>query len=428
MTHIEQMIQDMCPNGVEWKTFDELGAFYGGLSGKTKDDFKEGNEKFITYLNIANNPALRLDIDETVKIGPNEKQNIVQYGDALFTGSSETPDECAMSSVVTDYPQEKLYLNSFCFGFRFNSLEGICPAFYKHYFRSDHFRKAVRRTANGTTRFNVSKKEFGKLAIPLPPLEIQKKIVECLDEFSALAAELQAELQAELHLRRKQYEYYRTQLLTPHSDCNSADNTDDCNWEWKTLGEVGEMIKGSGIQKSDFVEEGKPCIHYGQVHTFYGTFAYKNKSYISEELYAKCKKAHTGDLVIATTSEDVEACCKATAWLGSEDVAVSGDAHIYRHCQNPKYMAYLFQTEMFAQQKRKCATGAKVTRVHGDDILKFRFPLPSLAEQERIVSILDKFEALTTSLSDGIPAEQAAQQKRYEYYRDLLLTFDRKAV
>ena len=262
------------------------------------------------------------------------------------------------------------------------------------------------------------------IEIPLPPLEIQKKIVECLDKFSALAAELQAELQ----LRRKQYEYYRTQLLTPHSDCNSATKPDDCNWEWKTLGEIGEMIKGSGIQKSDFVEEGKPCIHYGQVHTLYGTFAYKNKSYISEELYAKCKKAHTGDLVIATTSEDVEACCKATAWLGDEDVAVSGDAHIYRHSQNSKYMAYLFQTEMFAQQKRRCATGAKVTRVHGDDMLKFRFPLPSLAEQARIVAILDKFEALTTSLSDGIPAEQAAQQKRYEYYRDLLLTFDRKAV
>ena len=412
----------MCPNGVEWKTLDELGTFYGGLSGKSKDDFKEGNEKFITYLNIANNPALRLDIDETVKIGPNEKQNIVQYGDALFTGSSETPDECAMSSVVTDYPQEKLYLNSFCFGFRFNSLDGVCPAFYKHYFRSDHFRKAVRRTANGTTRFNVSKKEFGKLAIPLPPLEIQKKIVECLDKFSALAAELQAELQ----MRRKQYEYYRTRLLTPHSDCNSAgESTDDCNWEWKTLGEVGEMIKGSGIQKSDFVEEGKPCIHYGQVHTYYGTFAYKNKSYISEELYAKCKKAHKGDLVIATTSEDVEACCKATAWLGDEDVAVSGDAHIFRHNQNPKYMAYLFQTEMFAQQKRKCATGAKVTRVNGASMLKFKFPFPSLEDQQRIADFLDKFEVLLNSLSDGIPAEQVAQQKRYEYYRDLLLTFDR---
>ena len=261
------------------------------------------------------------------------------------------------------------------------------------------------------------------IEIPLPPIEIQKKIVECLDKFSALAAELQAELQ----LRRKQYEYYRTQLLTPHSDCNSATKSDDAQWEWKTLGEIGEMIKGSGIQKSDFVEEGNPCIHYGQVHTYFGTFALKVKSYIPEKMYDKCKKAHTGDLIIATTSEDVEACCKATAWLGEEDVAVSGDAHIYRHTQNPKYMAYLFQTEMFAQQKRKCATGAKVTRVHGDDMLKFRFPFPSLEEQARIVSILDKFEALTTSLSDGIPAEQAAQQKRYEYYRDLLLTFDHKA-
>ena len=424
MTHIEQLIKDLCPNGVPYTTFAELGTFYGGLSGKSKSDFQDGNAKYITYLNIGNNPALRLDILETVKVGPNEKQNDVRYGDALFTGSSETPDECAMSSVLTEHPTEKIYLNSFCFGFRFNSLDGICPAFYKHYFRSTQFRQAVRRTANGTTRFNVSKKEFAKLSIPIPPMEIQERIVALLDRYSALAAELQAELQ----LRRKQYEHYRTRLLTPHSDADSADKSDDCNWVWKTLGEVGEMIKGSGIQKSDFVEEGMPCIHYGQVHTYYGTFAYKNKSYISEELYAKCKKAHKGDLVIATTSEDVEACCKATAWLGDEDVAVSGDAHIFRHNQNPKYMAYLFQTEMFAQQKRKCATGAKVTRVNGASMLKFKFPFPSLEKQARIVDILDKFEALTTSLSEGIPAEQAAQQKRYEYFRDLLLTFDRKQV
>ena len=380
MTHIEQLIKDLCPNGVPYKTFAELGTFYGGLSGKSKSDFQDGNAKYITYLNIGNNPALRLDILETVKVGPNEKQNDVRYGDALFTGSSETPDECAMSSVLTEHPTEKIYLNSFCFGFRFNSLDGICPAFYKHYFRSTQFRQAVRRTANGTTRFNVSKKEFAKLSIPIPPMEIQERIVALLDRYSALAAELQAELQ----LRRKQYEHYRTRLLTPHSESNSADKSDDCNWVWKTLGEVGEMIKGSGIQKSDFVEEGMPCIHYGQVHTYYGTFAYKNKSYISEELYAKCKKAHKGDLVIATTSEDVEACCKATAWLGDEDVAVSGDAHIFRHNQNPKYMAYLFQTEMFAQQKRKCATGAKVTRVNGASMLKFKFPFPSLEEQARI--------------------------------------------
>ena len=198
----------------EWKTFAELGVFYGGLSGKSKEDFKDGNAKFITYLNIGCNPALRLDISETVKIGPKEKQNIVQYGDALFTGSSETPDECAMSSVVTEQPAENLYLNSFCFGFRFNSLDGICPAFYKHYFRSDAFRKAVRRTANGTTRFNVSKKEFAKLSIPLPPLAEQERIVAILDKFEALTTSLSDGIPAEQAAQQKRYEYYRDLLLT----------------------------------------------------------------------------------------------------------------------------------------------------------------------------------------------------------------------
>ncbi|MBR1923333.1 MAG: restriction endonuclease subunit S [Paludibacteraceae bacterium] len=198
----------------EWKTFAELGVFYGGLSGKSKEDFKDGNAKFITYLNIGCNPALRLDISETVKIGPNERQNIVQYGDALFTGSSETPDECAMSSVVTEQPAENLYLNSFCFGFRFNSLDGICPAFYKHYFRSDAFRKAVRRTANGTTRFNVSKKEFAKLSIPIPPLAEQERIVSILDKFEALTTSLSDGIPAEQAAQQKRYEYYRDLLLT----------------------------------------------------------------------------------------------------------------------------------------------------------------------------------------------------------------------
>ena len=398
MTHIEQMIQDMCPNGVEFKKLGEVTTIIRG-ERVTKSQLIENGQYPVVSGGV--NPMGYID-------KYNREENtitIAQYGSAGFV----------------NYINEKFWANDVCYSVYPNE-ELINKFLYYYLVHKQGYFYAVRNT--DAVPYSIALEKIKDLDTPIPPLEIQKKIVECLDKFSALAAELQAELQ----MRRKQYEYYRTQLLTPHSDCNSATKPDDAQWEWKTLGEIGEMIKGSGIQKSDFVEEGKPCIHYGQVHTFYGTFAYKNKSYISEELYAKCKKAHTGDLVIATTSEDVEACCKATAWLGDEDVAVSGDAHIYRHTQNPKYMAYLFQTEMFAQQKRRCATGAKVTRVHGDDMLKFRFPLPSLAEQERIVSILDKFEALTTSLSDGIPAEQAAQQKRYEYYRDLLLTFDRKAV
>ena len=407
MTHIEQMIQDMCPNGVEWKTLGEVAMRNKGMNitaaQMKKIENIHGNIR-IFAAGSTKVDALESDIPAS---------SIIRVPSIIGKSRGNIGFEY--------YAQPFTHKNEM---WSYSNFKGVDIKFVYYYLQNlvQLFQQKAR--ANSVKLPQLCVADTDSFEIPLPPLEIQKKIVECLDKFSALTAELQAELQ----LRRKQYEYYRTQLLTPHSDCNSATKPDDCKWEWKTLGEIGEMIKGSGIQKSDFVEEGKPCIHYGQVHTSYGTFAYKNKSYISEELYAKCKKAHTGDLVIATTSEDVEACCKATAWLGDEDVAVSGDAHIYRHTQNPKYMAYLFQTEMFAQQKRRCATGAKVTRVHGDDMLKFRFPLPSLAEQARIVAILDKFEALTTSLSDGIPAEQAAQQKRYEYYRDLLLTFDRKAV
>ena len=399
MTHIEQLIKDMCPHGVEWKTFDELGVFYGGLSGKTKDDFKDGNAKFITYLNIANNPALRLDIQDTVQVGPNEKQNIVQYGDALFTGSSETPDECAMSSVVTEHPTEKLYLNSFCFGFRFNSLEGIEPAFYKHYFRSNHFRQAVRRTANGTTRFNVSKKEFAKLEIPIPPLEIQERIVELLDEFAALAAELQAELQK----RRTQYEYYRTRLLTPPHADSTANSTDDAKWEWKTLGELCQ-IKTGKLNANAQVENGQ--------YPFYTCDAKPFK--------------------IDTYAFDTEAI------LISGNGSQVGHLNYYKGKFNAYQRTYVldkFNVNIFYVLQYLKGTirqyiidnsrKGSVPYITLPMLQEFPIPIPSPAEQKRIANLLDKFEALTTSLSEGIPAEQERQQKRYEYYRDLLLTFDR---
>lgn len=191
------------------------------------------------------------------------------------------------------------------------------------------------------------------------------------------------------------------------------------------LGEIGSFIRGNGLQKKDFTETGFPCIHYGQIHTHYGTFADSTISYTNNILAAKLRKASYGDLIIATTSEDVDGVCKACAWLSQEDVAISGDAYIYRHNENPKYISYLFQTKLFYEYKKKAATGTKVVRVSGDSMEKFILPFPSLSEQQRIVSILDKFEALVNDLTAGLPAEIAAVQEQYEYYRNKLLTFNR---
>ena len=210
MNKIEKLIEELCPQGVEFKALGELGSFYGGLTGKSKDDFSNGNAKFITYMNIFSNIEVNIEISSFVKIGKEENQKRIEYGDVLFTGSSETPNECGMSSVLTKKTEEPLYLNSFCFGFRLHDKKLFLPGFLKYLFRDEKTRKKISKTASGVTRFNISKKRFAKIQIPIPPLAIQKEIVKILDNFTRLEAELEAELEA----RKKQYEHYREELLT----------------------------------------------------------------------------------------------------------------------------------------------------------------------------------------------------------------------
>ena len=245
------------------------------------------------------------------------------------------------------------------------------------------------------------------ILIPIPSLSEQQKIVGILDTFTSAIDNLKVQIAQ----RRKQYEYYRDQLL----DLEGKPGV-----EMKTLGEVGEFIRGAGILKSDFVDEGFPCIHYGQIHTRYGISATKAISHIDESLYKKSKKAVKGDVILATTSEDAEGCAKPVAWLGEEEVAVSGDAYIYHHNQNGKFMAYQFMTHNFMLFKIMNATGAKVVRISGDNMAKYEFPLPPLSEQQRIVSILDTFEASIQNLE----AQLEQREKQYEYYRNKLLTFE----
>ena len=214
MNMLETLLSEHCPDGVEYKTLGELGEFYGGLSGKSKEDFVDGNAKFITYMNVFSNLEVNTDITDRVKVGETERQNTVQLGDILFTGSSETPDECGMASVLTVESDEPLYLNSFCFGFRLFDTSLLLPGFSKYLFRSTALRKQIVRTANGVTRFNVSKEKMKKVRLPLPPIPVQRKIVEVLDKFDALTTDITDGLPAEIAARQKQYEYYRDKLLT----------------------------------------------------------------------------------------------------------------------------------------------------------------------------------------------------------------------
>ena len=252
--------------------------------------------------------------------------------------------------------------------------------------------------------------------IPIPPLPVQEEIVKILDKFTSLEAELEAELEA----RKCQYEFYRNQLLAFKGG----------NVLYKPLSELWILIRWNGLQKSDFVSEGKPCIHYGQIYTHYGTTASRTISQIAPELFDKLKKAEKGDVIFTTTSENFDDIVKCIVWLWDEPVAIWWHAAIFKPNDSIlwKYFSYYTQTSDFSLQKKKYAKGIKVVDISMSDLEKIKIPLPPLEQQEAIVYILDHFDQLANDLTDGLPAELHLRQQQYAYYRDMLLNFSSELV
>ncbi|HEH9442002.1 TPA: restriction endonuclease subunit S [Aeromonas sobria] len=205
------------------------------------------------------------------------------------------------------------------------------------------------------------------------------------------------------------------------------------NVEWKTLGDIGELIRGNGLPKSDFTASGVPAIHYGQIYTFYGLSTETTKSFVSHETAKKLKIVNDGDVVITNTSENFTDVGKALVYLGKKPAVTGGHATIFKPSNGilGKYFAYFTQTATFANEKRKYAKGTKVIDVSATDMAKIQVPIPcpdnpkkSLEIQAEIVRILDAFTALTTELT----TELTARKKQYNHYRDQLLSSEDKDV
>ena len=190
-------------------------------------------------------------------------------------------------------------------------------------------------------------------------------------------------------------------------------------WEHKTFGEVGSFFRGKNIQKTDFVENGLPCIHYGQIHTKFGITADTHYSTIPSELYEKSVIASKGDVLFTLTSEDVSGSCKATAWIGDYDVALSSDAALYRHSQNPAFIVYYMYSNSFYVHKAKYARGFKVTHIKTSDIANIPIPIPSLDVQQSIVFELDQINELIRLKKEQLKDyDNLAQSIFYEMFGD----------
>ncbi len=379
---------------VEWKTIEEIGSYFGGLTGKTKEDFEEGNAKYITYMNVFANPSLDSSAVGVVKINDGEKQNKIQKGDILFTGSSETPEETGMSCVVTHNPNGDFYMNSFCFGLRLFSPEQYNLHFLKHLFRSEYIRKAIAKTASGVTRFNISKTRFSKIKIPIPTLAQQKIIVEILDTFTSSIENLKEQIAQ----RRKQYEYYRDKLL----DLEGKEGVDVCS----VAQFVNERIDASKLSATNYtsvenlLKDKAGRIDSENVPTTGSWIKYKKNDILIGNIRPYLRKI----------------------WLSDRDGGTNGDVIVLRcnEALNPKLLFFTLSSEKFFNYYNQSLKDGKMPRGDKRRVLSYKIPLFTIIEQQRIVSILDTFEETIRNLE----AQLEQRQKQYEYYRNRLLTFE----
>ena len=410
---------------VEWKALGDVGKFIRGKRFVKTDMVSKGfpcihyGEMYTHYGVWANEAKSFIDSKLASKL------RVANHGDVVIVTAGETIEDIGNGTAWLG--KSDVVIHDACFSYK----SELDPKYVSYFLRTSQFKGQIKRSISSGKISAINENGLSKAEIPIPwpknkkkSLEAQSKIVRILDVFTELTAELTVELTAELTARKKQYNYYRDRLLS----------FEDGEVERKTLGELGEFIRGNGLQKKDFVEIGFPAIHYGQIYTRYGLCADETFTFIEEILANRLRKARKNDLLLATTSENDEDVVKPLAWLGDE-VAISGDMMLFRHAQNVKYLAYFFQTESFQRQKQKFITGAKIRRVSSGDLSKITVPIPyaeeaekSLAEQARIVAILDKFDALTNSISEGLPREIELRQKQYEYYRDQLFNFPKSEV
>lgn len=397
---------------VEWKTVKSLCNDNFWLMPATPEFDDNGTIPYITSKNIKGG---KIDFQNTKYINEHVYQELsrtrcIIENDILISMIGTIGEAVIVKKEDLFFYGQNMYI------LRLNN-KLVNHKFFLYYFTAPFILNSLLSKKNSSNQGYLKAGQIENLKIPIPPLSVQTEIVKILDALTALTSELTSEL----ILRRKQYEYYREKLLSVDNLKLSIENI-----QWVKLNDLGELIRGNGLQKKDFTETGVPAIHYGQIYTYYGTFATETKSFVSPELAKKLKKVDCGDVVITNTSENFEDVGKAMVYLGKEQAVTGGHATIFKPNHEKilsKYFVYLTQTSFFTNEKRKYAKGTKVIDVSATDMAKIILPIPPLEEQQHIVSILDKFETLTDSITEGLPLAIEQSQKRYEYYRELLLSF-----
>ena len=388
MNKIEQMLQELCPNGVEYKKLGEVCDFVNGFAFKSSL-FREKGDRIMRITNI---DGTNVNIDDVKYFWKTDYKNdlqpfLIKGGDILIAMSGATTGKIGYYNYEVDS-----YLNQRVGKF-VPIKDKLSTRFLYHILRNKTEYLYV--LAGGGAQPNLSStKLMDSLEIPVPPLPIQEEIVRILDHFTELTAELQAELQA----RQEQYEYYRNKLLT----------FDEESVTWMKMSEICNLQRGK-VYSKEYLRDNQgiysvyssQTINNGELgristYDFDGTYLTwtTDGAYAGTIFKRKGKFSITNVCGIISMKSDLVTMDFLYYWL-----SLKAKEYVYSGMGNPKLMS--------------------------NQVEKILVPIPALSEQQRIVSILDKFETLVNDLSQGLPAEIAAVQEQYEYYRNKLLTFNR---
>jgi len=394
MSRLEELIQEYCPNGVEYKKLGEVANYFRGVTYKKSDEIQDlkDSHKYWKVLR-ANNITLSTNtinfedvrlIKETVKI---HSQQQLKTGDILLCAGSGSKAHIGKAAYI--FEDIDYTFGGFMAVVRTNT--SLNSRFLFHILTSSLFTSHLEQTLNTSTINNLKSSIINLFIIPLPPLPVQEEIVRILDKFTALEAELEAELEA----RKKQYEYCRVTLFQNVK-----------NIELTRLDQISENLDSlrKPITKS---------VRTIGVYPYYGASGIVD--YVKDYLFDE------NLLLISEDGANLLSRVTPIAFSVAGKYWVNNHAHVLKfgNIATQKYVEH-YLNSIDLTKYINTAAQPKITQANLNSIT---IPLPPLAEQERIVSILDRFDALVNDITQGLPAEIEARRKQYEYYRNQLLTF-----
>lgn len=400
MSKLNKLIQELCPNGVEYRKLGEVCELNRGVRVVKKDLSENGI--FPVYQNSLT-PLGYYDKSNY----PSNTTFVISAGAAGEIGFAEkaiwAADDCLCVTCPDNISNKYVY---------------YCLMNNKTFLFSKVRRASVPR---------LSRVAVEQFPIPLPPLPIQEEIVKILDRFAEYTAELQAELQA----RKEQYEYYRNLLLTNNFAYGSADGKQKITgnardeWKWMTLGEVCEKTKNIKWKEISPMQEYQ-YIDLSSVDRETSSITETQKITKDNAPSRAQQIVCTDDVIFGTTRPTLKRICFIPD-IYDNQICSTGFCVLRakRTIINPRFLYFSLTTSSFNSYVENNQEGAGYPSISNSKVMGYTIPVPPLAEQQRIVSILDKFEALVSDLTQGLPAEIAASQERYEYYRDKLLRFER---